>query len=103
MTDIPIDQLPWLPVLTDRLRDRARAVADLAADDRMAGLQGLRHLAGHRLDLAQAGPVAKLADRVIGEAGGAPLFRTVRLCILSDTTTALLPPAAHRRHQVRGR
>ncbi|MEN3165578.1 HAD-IIIC family phosphatase [Tistrella mobilis] len=92
MTDIPIDQLPWLPVLTDRLRDRARAVADLAADDRMAGLQGLRHLAGHRLDLAQAGPVAKLADRVIGEAGGAPLFRTVRLCILSDTTTALLPP-----------
>lgn len=92
MTDIPIDQLPWLPVLPDRLRDRVRALADLAADDRMAGLQGLRHLAGHRLDLAQAGPVAKLADRVIGKAGGAPLFRTVRLCILSDTTTALLPP-----------
>ena len=64
-------------------------MADLAADDRMAGLQGLRQLAGHRLDLAQAGPVAKLA-----ELGGGQLYRSTIFGLLKNADLTKDPEIA---------
>ncbi|MEN2976676.1 HAD-IIIC family phosphatase (plasmid) [Tistrella bauzanensis] len=99
-----LDILPWLPALPGRLRPEL-ALVDAAGHSRGAGhsraeghsrvegLLALRRLATHRLSLPQMAPVARLAERLIGDDDPAPVFRALRLGILSDTTSAFLPDA----------
>ncbi|MFD0391208.1 HAD-IIIC family phosphatase [Tistrella bauzanensis] len=93
MTSDTLDALPWLPALPGRLRPELALVDAAAGRSRAEGLLALRRLATHRLSLPQMAPLARLADRLIGDDDPAPAFRALRLAILSDTTSAFLPDA----------